>query len=218
MTSEEVVSWTWDVRRISIPLHTSLNLDIGYTLDCIRYLASSNPLSVISAEHNLHIPLGADASFKPDVDRGTTATLALPNDATATLTCDLRVPFAYGIIPSIPQIRAVINCEGGDIELYNFALPTLYHSITVTTKDGKNVKTRVEKVYTFADGKMEGKGEAWWTTYRYQLEAFVDRVKGRAPQTWMDKEDSVANIQWIEKIYEKVGVDKSQSMATHLRI
>lgn len=90
--------------------------------------------------------------------------------------------------------------------MYNFVLPTLYHSITVTVKDGKGTKTRVEKVYTFADGKMEGKGEAWWLTYRYQLEAFVDRLKGRTPQTWVDKEDSVANIEWIEKIYEKVGV------------
>lgn len=65
-------------------------------------------------------------------------------------------------------------------------------------------------MYTFADGnlKTEGKGlgEEWWTTYRYQLEAFVDRVKGRKPQTWVDREDSVANMEWIERIYEEGGL------------
>ena len=40
--------------------------------------------------------------------------------------------------------------------------------------------------------------------YRYQLEAFVDKVKGRTPQTWVTAEDSIANIEAIEKVYEKV--------------
>lgn len=41
-------------------------------------------------------------------------------------------------------------------------------------------------------------------SYRYQLEFFVDKVKGRQPRLWMDGEDSTANMKWIEKIYEKV--------------
>jgi len=68
-------------------------------------------------------------------------------------------------------------------------------------------------VYKFADTHIDGSsdrdlslGEDWWTTYRYQLEAFVDRVRGRAPQTWVSREDSVANMEWIEKIYEKAGI------------
>lgn len=40
--------------------------------------------------------------------------------------------------------------------------------------------------------------------YRYQLEAFVDKVKGRTPQTWVTAEDSIANMEAIEKVYEKV--------------
>ncbi|KAF8074938.1 NAD(P)-binding protein [Lyophyllum atratum] len=181
---------------------------LGYTLNCIRYLSSSNPTSVLSASHDLHTPSSSPSSFKPDVDRGTSATLALPNDVTASLRCDLGVPFSYGIIPSVPQIRATVTLEGGEIEMYNFVLPTLYHSIKVTTKgaNDKGKKTRVEKVYTFADGQMDGKGEAWWTTYRFQLEAFVDRVKGRTPQTWVDAEDSIANLHWIEQIYAKTGL------------
>lgn len=40
--------------------------------------------------------------------------------------------------------------------------------------------------------------------YRYQLEAFVDKLKGRTPHYWMTAEDSVANMTWIERVYEKV--------------
>lgn len=83
-------------------------------------------------------------------------------------------------------------------------MPTLWHEIRVTPKRVKDKKTksRTEKVYTFKDG--ENKGEAWWTTYRYQLEAFVDRVRGREPRTWISAEDSVAQMEAVERIYEKV--------------
>ncbi|KAG5647499.1 hypothetical protein DXG03_009436 [Asterophora parasitica] len=194
--------------RFDYKLGGGAMMDMGcYTLNCIRYMSSSNPTSVFTAEHELHTPASAEASFKPNVDRATTAQLALPNDVTATLKCDLATPVSYCIIPSLPQLSATVTLEGGVIELYNYVLPTVYHSIKVHTKaGGKAGKRRVEKAYTFAEGNLEGKGEAWWTTYRYQLEAFVDRVKGRTPQTWVDKDDSIANLHWIEQIYAKTGL------------
>ena len=102
----------------------------------------------------------------------------------------------------MPQVGVTVECEGGKVELLNFVQPTLYHFIRVHTKG----ESRVEKVYTFADANVDGsiKGEEWWTTYRYQLEAFVDRLKGRTPQTWVEAQDSVANMEWIERIYAKV--------------
>ncbi|KAG6856221.1 hypothetical protein H0H87_006372 [Tephrocybe sp. NHM501043] len=181
-------------------------MDTGcYTLNVIRYLSSSNPTSVISTEHTLYKSISPPASV-PNIDRAAAVTLALPNDVTASLKTDLRVPFKYGVIPTLPELNVVITLEGGEIELYNYVMPTLYHSITVKTKSGGKLATRVEKAYTFKEGKMEGKGEAWWTTYRFQLEAFVDRIKGRTPQTWLDKEDSIANMHWIEQIYAKTGL------------
>ncbi len=42
--------------------------------------------------------------------------------------------------------------------------------------------------------------------YRFQLEAFVDKLKGRKPQTWVSAEDSISNMESIEKVYEKVSV------------
>jgi hypothetical protein len=40
--------------------------------------------------------------------------------------------------------------------------------------------------------------------YRYQLEAFIDRLRGRNPEHWHDAQDSVANMEWIEAIYKEV--------------
>ena len=40
--------------------------------------------------------------------------------------------------------------------------------------------------------------------YRYQLEAFVDKLRGRDPEHWFDAEDSITNMEWIEAIYKEV--------------
>ncbi|KAF8225364.1 NAD(P)-binding protein [Tricholoma matsutake] len=166
-----------------------------YNLSCIRYLTSSEPISVLSASHVPHVPSSSPADFVSNIDLGTTATLSFPNDVVATLNCSF--------IPQMPQCDFTVECEGGNVTMFNFVLPTYYHSIKVYIRDKK---TRVEKVYSFADAGIDAKGEKWWMTYRYQLEAFVDRVKGRNPQAWVDMQHSVANMEWIEKIYAKTGL------------
>jgi len=128
-----------------------------------------------------------------------TATLAFTNSVTATLQADLAIP--YNVIPARPRLFLTVDCENGSVELYNFIMPTFYHYIRVVKAEGNKKKTTVYKEYQFKD---KTKGEAWWTTYRYQLEAFVDKVKGRTPQTWITAEDSVENMKWIEEIYSKV--------------
>jgi hypothetical protein len=40
--------------------------------------------------------------------------------------------------------------------------------------------------------------------YRYQLEAFVDQVRGRKPQAWVMAQDSIDNLEWLEKVYNEV--------------
>jgi predicted dehydrogenase len=167
----------------------------------MRYLAGANPTSVISSETISPLP---ETSFNSKVDRAVTATLAFPNDIIGTMHGDLMLPPRFGFIPYIPKFNAQVECEGGSVDVFNYLMPTLYHSITVTQKSTKGTETRTEKVYTWADAKLEGKGEDWWTTYRHQLEGFVDKLKGRTPKAWIAAEDSIANMEWIEKIYEKV--------------
>ncbi|KAH7927754.1 NAD(P)-binding protein [Leucogyrophana mollusca] len=187
-----------------------MNFDIGggammdcgcYPLSCLRYLTSSNPTEVLSA---------SATRYPKDsrIDTATTASLLFPSAAPdsepikATLRCDFSVPPRFGFIPRWPDITARVTCERGTVELFNFVMPVIYHSITVRPEGGR---VRTEKAYTFPDGSGK-KGEEWWTTYRHQLEAFVDKLRGREPQTWVDREDSTSNMVWIEKIYEVTGL------------
>lgn len=130
----------------------------------------------------------------------------MPNGITAALDADLGNPRLLEIIPRLPDLLASIECERGKVELFNFVGPMFYHTITVMRIDEQGRKTvRKEKAYVFSDNSSARmKGQEWWSTYRYQLEAFVDKVKGRKPQIWITKEDSIANMEWIEKIYAKV--------------
>lgn len=41
-------------------------------------------------------------------------------------------------------------------------------------------------------------------SYRYQLEAFVDKVRGRTPQSWTAAEEPVNQLKAVEQIYLKV--------------
>jgi predicted dehydrogenase len=103
------------------------------------------------------------------------------------------------------------------ITVHNYMGPHLYHRIdTLTTTQFKNpqgevVKTEKKVEYlkaykwqTVQEGRL---GEEWWSTYRYQLEAFVDRVKGRkGTGVWVDGEDSIRQMEMIDATYLKMGL------------
>ena len=170
-------------------------------MSAIQYLTSSNPTSVIAATHIPYVPPNAPESYVKNVDRRVEATLAMPSDITATLMVDHRLPPIYGFIPQLPKVGVTVEGELGSVSMYNYVLPTWYHSITVKIKGSA---TRVEKVYKSTAGKLMGKDGNSWTTYRYQLEAFVDKIRGGEPAVWMSKEESVSVMQGIEMVYEKV--------------
>jgi hypothetical protein len=142
----------------------------GYTLNVIRYLSASEPTSVLEATAT---PL---SSTHPGtlIDTAISATLTLPATTTspssdapkATLFCSLALPLQWGFIPRF-RLQASVHCESGDVELFNFVAPSIYHQIKVrrkTTQDGREqFEKRVETAYVFKEGK--GTGEDWWTTF-----------------------------------------------------
>ncbi|KAJ3528545.1 hypothetical protein NM688_g7985 [Phlebia brevispora] len=191
--------------RFNYELGGGAMMDMGcYTMDCLRYMTGSEPTSVTSAKPDLFPSKTQSPSL---VDQGMTAELTFPNDVTGSLFCHLRHPPSYYIIPKMPEFLFEAECEGGELKFFIFALPNIYHYIEVSTKtskDGQERKKRVEKVYK--PTQEDWSGEDWWSTYRYQLEAFVNKVKGRKPQTWITGDDAVANMGGIEKVYEKSGL------------
>ncbi|KIJ47889.1 hypothetical protein M422DRAFT_28689 [Sphaerobolus stellatus SS14] len=167
-------------------------MDMGvYPVSAVRNLIGSEPVSVITATHDAHID--------PKIDRGVRATLEFPNDITAEVHSDLGIPWRMGIIPRWRHIHITVKLEGGEVSLSNFPGAWIYHTITITPKKGPK---RTEKAYTLKGGK----GEQWWTTYRYQLEAFVDLVRGRTPHTVMTEEDSINQMKAVEMVYSKLGL------------
>jgi predicted dehydrogenase len=119
-------------------------------LSNIRYLASAEPTAVIGAS--------AKTYGSPNVDVSTVASLALPNNATASLSCNMRRAWKYGgLLPGFPDSGVRVHCEMGSVELDQFIGPQFTHSIIVKDAGGG---ARYEEAYTFDD-----QGEKWWSRY-----------------------------------------------------
>ncbi|PON22686.1 hypothetical protein TGAM01_v208372 [Trichoderma gamsii] len=83
----------------------------------------------------------------------------------------------------------------------------------IRTKDGQVVKqwekTTSRKAYTWKEAGGEFSdlpGEAHWMSFRHQLEQFVNKVKGRKTQHWVEREDSIAQMKMLDMAYEKSGL------------
>ncbi|KIP03770.1 hypothetical protein PHLGIDRAFT_121300, partial [Phlebiopsis gigantea 11061_1 CR5-6] len=182
--------------RFQYPLGGGCMMDVGvYPLAAIRFFADAP--GALEVTHAAATPHAAD---RARVDRGMRAAFALPGtDATAELYCDFAMP-GWGplaLLPRLPKQRVTLRMEGGTVEFYGFPIPHVYHYITIAPREGR---ARTEKVYRRPGG---GEDQEWWSTYRYQLEAFVDKVRGRTPQYWTPQEDPVNQMKTIEAIYAK---------------
>lgn len=65
------------------------------------------------------------------------------------------------------------------------------------------------KAYTFEEASghfADLPVERHWMPYRYQLEAFVNRIKGRPTQEWVGAEDSISQMKMIDMAYWKNGL------------
>jgi len=105
------------------------------------------------------------------------------------------------------------------IVFYNFMLPHIWHRIDVNTtisildpQTRKILKqentTDKLKAYTWPAGLGgENKGQDWWSTYRYQLEEFVNQIKGREGSgAWVAGEESIKQMEATDRTYEKAGM------------
>jgi predicted dehydrogenase len=109
------------------------------------------------------------------------------------------------------------------VTMWNMMMPTIWHRIDIVSEHTiRNISSKAtvkrwtekesRKAYTWQEfaesGNAKAKGEPSWTTYRYQLEAFVNRIKGRKETgIWMDGEESVKQMGMIDGAYLKAGMD-----------
>ncbi|TCD67078.1 hypothetical protein EIP91_000591 [Steccherinum ochraceum] len=194
-------------------------MDAGcYAVSQTRYVAGANPSQILTAQPTVD-PSNPDIDAAFDASFAFSTTESNPNlgNVTASIGSALANPPKWGFIPKVWEIYTTVKGDAGEATLLNYVAPAVYHYIEVKTY-GKGGKKRTEKVYTFREwpkGEKKGeKGETWWMTYRYQLEAFVDQIRGRKPQHWVSAQDSIDNMKAIEMIYEKAGL-KARPLSTY---
>ncbi|KAI0134346.1 hypothetical protein BJ170DRAFT_716844 [Xylariales sp. AK1849] len=99
------------------------------------------------------------------------------------------------------------------VKFANFVQPAYLHSIQVDDEfkirkigDETNVVKRWKKSksvtsYSFREVSIDQVGEPYWATYRYQLEQFVNRVRGRQATQWVEHDASVTTVQMLDMAY-----------------
>ncbi|KAI3323853.1 hypothetical protein HD806DRAFT_76259 [Xylariaceae sp. AK1471] len=213
----------------------NFNLGGGAMMDLGAYTASA--LACIfgsAAEECVSCETGLGTGTDPRCDRWYRARYRFPNGGVGEMEGDLNAlwhkltpgihvthkpmvitPGEAGVGVKIREGEEVLRTR--KIHFNNFAMPSLFHSITVVdefavremgeeTRPRKTWKTsRTLKAYTWRATGLEGlekqPGEPYWTTYRYQLEQFVNKVRGRDTPQWVEGGDSVITMRMIDMAY-----------------
>jgi len=174
--------------RYSYALGGGALMDLGcYSINALEYFSSQRIKKVINATSSA-VP------NDPKVDMSTRAVYQFDGDLVGSLYVDMAHPPIWGIFPHFPRVVLKVTCERGEVEFTNFIGPSILHTISV--KEGN--KKRTVKDY--------GNG---WSTYRYQLEAFVNEIKavqaGREvedAEARKKREDSVSIMRVIDETYK----------------
>ncbi|EON66977.1 NAD binding Rossmann fold oxidoreductase [Coniosporium apollinis CBS 100218] len=201
------IRWQYDLAGGSF-------MDCTYALSFTRYaLHAETPVKVLSAVAR---PYEKDER----VDAGMHTTLLFKDKrgdiVQSRVYTDLARSWVSGFIPRAWEFPAIeVETDKAVIYFYNAMMPHLYHYISVTEK--ATGKTTVKKQYKggpkWGDVETSGGkgGRPSWSTYRYQMEAFVDRIKGKEPACWVPNEDSIAQMESIDAVYEHSGLGKRPS-------
>lgn len=199
----------------------------GYTVLCLRHIFAAEPEECIECVPRL-MPEGWDQKC----DHATKAKFKFPNGGVGSIDVDIALRGFLGL-PSIAIPKCIVthreavveedNLPAGQehvivktVTFNNYAAPSLWHRIDIDeehkirNKESRQaIKTWTEKsskkVYVWEDQWQIG--EDHWTTYRHQLEQFVNKIKYRQGSgCWMDGEDSIKQMAVIDSAYEKAGL------------
>ncbi|KAB8219265.1 hypothetical protein BDV33DRAFT_192091 [Aspergillus novoparasiticus] len=198
-------------------------MDMTYALSFTRYaLRAQHPKAINSVTARV-------SSDDPRVDAAMYAYLTFvgPQDTEvhSQIYTDMERQWVVGVVPRFWELPSIeVETERAIIFFYNAMMPHLYHYISVTDKT--TGQTRHHKQYK--GGPLWGNvmttggkgGSSHWSTYRWQLEAFVDAVKGKAPTYWIPGEDSICQMECIDALYQAAGLPdvSSQGNSSNLEI
>ncbi|KAF2650074.1 NAD(P)-binding protein [Lophiostoma macrostomum CBS 122681] len=208
-------------------------LDLGtYPLYAVRQIMRAEPDECVACKVRLPPPPHEGCLC----DEAAHMRFVFPGNRTAEIATDLRASvttmptFRIAVVHGEVEIEVPVPGDSNDIPatqkrsrirkvtLNNFLVAAAWHRIDIEDetliRDRKtdrvvkrSVKKESRKVYTFKDAGVDQPSEAFWTSYRHQLEQFVNRVRGRAGSgLWVSGEESVAQAKMIDMAYEKSGL------------
>lgn len=216
-------------------------MDLGtYNSLHLRQVFGTEPEECLEA-----IPRMMPEGYDQQCDHAMTAKWRFPNGGVGTIECDLSARSAYGLpTMNTPLCRVahkefmiedagLCHAEGREhsvlktVTILNPMIPSFWHRIDIveehtirTIKEKKVVRTwthkEYKKAYTWEKGNGGLNGNESWTTYRHQLEQFVNRVKGREGSgCWMAGEDSVKQMEMLDTAYKKAGLPLRPTNTSH---
>lgn len=165
------------------------------------------------------------------IDEAFSAKWRFPNGGVGSIEADLVATSGFWLTSWMPAIRSPMcevthrevtvpetalegkqHVKTRTVTFWNSSLPSFWHRIDVVddhvirnVPDGKVEKKWSEREYVKAyQGDV---GDASWTSYRHQLEQFVNKVRGReSAGVWIDGDDSVRQMEMIDSAYRKAGL------------
>ena len=210
-------------------------MDMGtYAISNLRQVFGADPEECISAtarimpkgydqqcdeafEGTWRFPNGGIGSINADLQKRAYGLPAIETPKVEVKHKEVLVPVSQGD-PALQEGQEHFRAR--TVVSWNCIRPAHWHRIDIldehTIKDSKGTivkewtEKQSKKAYTWGDLKAEGTtrvGEDYWSTYRYQLEEFVNKIKGRAGSgIWADGEDSINQMKAIDSGYMKSGL------------
>ena len=202
----------------------------GYAILSLREIFAAEPKECIESSPRL-MPKGWDQK----VDEAAIAKFSFPNGGIGTIDVDLQKRGSFGQ-PSFSIPACVVTHREAAVEeaklpagqehvvvktvtLHNHLFPMIWHRINIveahTIRNTENRKAieswttkSSKKVYVWENQETSKQpGEDHWSTYRHQLEQFVNKIKKREGSgCWMEAEDSIRQMVVVDSAYEKAGL------------
>ncbi|KAF8863061.1 NAD(P)-binding protein [Acephala macrosclerotiorum] len=228
--SVSMIPW-WGTSKGDIYFNYNLSggsmMSLGtYNFATIRTLFGAEPVECLSCETHQY----PEEAHK-NIDTDFKAKFRFPNGGIGEAESTLNGPTIWVPSSVVVKNKEVIVPDSSlpkdqekvlkrEQSIYGVAFGLLWHRIdikdnyTIRTKTGGKVikkwtEKKSHKAYTFkqAGGEFaKYPGDSYWMSYRHQLEQFVNKVKGREVQSWIDGEDSINQMKMLDMAYEKSGL------------
>ena len=205
-------------------------MDLGsYDVQMLRQVFDTEPIECLTASVR-RMPAGLDQN----IDQAFAASWMFPNGGIGRIVSDSAatgghhfswltdgLPATKAPMCSVkhrekivqhPTLQEIEIVTTKTVIIWNILFASIWHRIDVIedhvlrhTKDRRIEKQWTEKAHFKQYNSSSG--NAYWSTYRHQLEQFVNRVRKRQGSgVWIDGEDSIRQMEMIDGAYEKAGM------------